>query len=177
MTCSMLSASMVTAMPTKKKRNPGCRRAANEGRAGAMALTSSIAKSRLRPEMGQRFLRAGRKAWFSTGSSQELHQGPRHLIGALERRDVPATRHRDEPRAGDSSGNLLSAIGGRERVLLTDQHEGRTADGGETRPRVRTRHDCVLLARECLGADFFRHCTDDLSEGLVSEMLRGQQVR
>jgi hypothetical protein len=29
---------------------------------------SSIAKSRLRPAMGQRFLLAGRKAWFLPGS-------------------------------------------------------------------------------------------------------------
>src|SRR6185437_3643503 len=108
MTCSMLSASIVTAMPTKKKRKPGCRRAANDGRAGAgaTALNFSTAKSGLRP-----FLRAGRKAWFPPGSTQQLHQSPRHLSRAFEGRDMAASGHGDEPGAGDSRGDLLGAIG------------------------------------------------------------------
>jgi len=55
-----------------------------------------------------------------------------------------------------------------ELIAVADEHQGRTLDGGQERPRIRARHDRLLLAQEGLRSGFLGHAAHALAQRFVA---------
>src|SRR5713101_487705 len=103
------------------------------------------------------------EAWL-----RKFAERPVHRVGLLHGRMVPAIGDNDEPRSGHSRGNLLRQRGRGQFIAIADEHERRTFDRCQQRPRIRSRHDGLLLAQEHLCSGLLRHEAHARSQRLVA---------
>src|ERR1700730_5280959 len=93
---------------------------------------------------------------------------PVHRVWPFHGGKMAAIGDDDEPRSGDAGGDLLRERRRSELIAVADEHEGRTLDRGQERPRITARHDRLLLAQERLRSGFLGHEAHALAQRFVA---------
>ena len=80
---------------------------------------------------------------------------------------MPAVRHNNKASTGNSRADFFCEIGRREFVGIAYKHKRRAANATKQRTRIRPRHNCPLLAYECLSPCVCGHRANDMPQGLI----------
>src|SRR5215831_6050953 len=90
-----------------------------------------------------------------------------HGVGLLDGGQVATIRDDDKTRAGNSVADFFGKFRRRQLVSVADQNQSRTTNHWKLRPRIRARHQSMLLADKSIRAGVCCHVAHNACECFI----------